>query len=682
VATHSYEDATRRRFLDFWTRSESFGAPIGCLATTYTFSSEFFEKECLGRFAGMETDPNENSRAYILEREEKFSQLFAGVFVDRANVSAFRSLRWHQVPVRAMGGGILHAKVTLIAWENLIRILIGSANLTPWGYRRNFENLVSIDFSPRDGAPLGLLREILTFLRDLAAAAPRSQTTEVGPVAATRRFLETVTRRIAKWDEGAFASGEPRLSLVVTGPGRPPLFEFLSKNVWQGPGPLSVQIVSPFFDEGPSAPAVLKSLAQVMGVHGERSIDFVARGIRNADRTVDLQVPEAYRTPEAGRFRHTFAIVPSHDSENNERPLHSKCLWMERGEQAALVLGSSNFTSAGTGIARAPNIEANVVFTFPSGAFRARNKYGSCLPPAEVLDLDVDDVRFVGVAPDSSETGPYALLPSRFRDALFEPGASGRGVPRLTLSIDEGEPSVFSILTLEGERVAESEGMPRTVEAHSIDWNRPRPPSALLVRWMEPVNGKREALWVVNVSDTSRLPPPDELRDLSLDVLVEVLSSARPMHEAIAKALDDRSNYGSGAIPIELDPHKKVDTSGFLLKRVQRVSRALEGLRERLERPAYTLDGLQWRLFGPIGPQALARQLHAGNDAVAPFLIGELALTLGRVDWSETERLLGRSEVRRVVESVVADLRELSASGSQRSALGDYVNSCFDEVSK
>lgn len=681
MSVKSYEDATRRRFLDFWSRSEDYGTPVGCLATTYTFDGAFFEEECLGRFVGMETDPNEDSRAYILEREEKFSDIFACVCVDRSNVALRRSLRWHQVPVRAIGGGILHAKVTVIAWENLIRVLVGSANLTPSGYRKNYESLVAIDFQPKGGSPLSLLREILTFLRELIGAAPKPNTMGVGPVAATKRFLESVARRIAGWDEGRFAAGEPRLSLVCTGPGRPQLFSYLAENVWKGSGPLNIQIVSPFFDAGPSATAVLKSVIRLMGAHGERSIDFVARGFRNPDHSVDLRIPQTYRAPKAAHLRHSFAFVPSHDNEDNERPLHSKCLWMERGEQAALVLGSSNFTSAGTGIARAPNIEANIAFTFPPGAFRARNKYGSCLPPAEAVDLKRDDVRFVATAPDSAEKGLYALLPAKFREALFEPG-EGKDGARLTLNIEQGEPAVYSILSLERDKIADSRAIPRRVEQHSIEWSDQRPPSALLVQWSDPSRRRCEAPWAVNVSDTSQLPPPEELRDLSLDLLVEVLSSARPMYEVVAKATAGQGKHGRAPITFEVDPHKKVDTSSFLLKRVQRVSRALEGLRARLEKPAYTRDSLHWRLFGPIGPRALARQIHAEGDAVAPFLIGELALTLGRVDWSETERTLGRSEVRTVIEQVLFELQELAATAPRRTPVVRYVSKCFEEVSK
>jgi hypothetical protein len=55
------------------------GDPIGCVATTFTFSPAFFEEECLSRFLRLETDPAEDGPAYLVEREEKLAQLTCAV---------------------------------------------------------------------------------------------------------------------------------------------------------------------------------------------------------------------------------------------------------------------------------------------------------------------------------------------------------------------------------------------------------------------------------------------------------------------------------------------------------------------------------------------------------------------------------------------------------------------------
>src|SRR5690606_1632518 len=62
-----------------------------------------------------------------------------------------------------------------------------------------------------------------------------------------------------------------------------------------------------------------------------------------------------------------------------------------------------------------------------------------------------------------------------------------------------------------------AEGEPRTME---IPWAEKRPPAGLEVGW----SGTTEpAWWPVNIRDALALPPVDELKDLSLDALIEIL---------------------------------------------------------------------------------------------------------------------------------------------------------------
>lgn len=114
----------------------------------------------------------------------------------------------------------------------------------------------------------------------------------------------------------------------------------------------------------------------------------------------------------------------------------------------------------------------------------------------------------------------------------------------------------------------------------------------LTVEW---ANGAYVVDWPVNVSTADALPAPDELKGLSLAALLDLLSSARPLHEALRAWLrrqpdDDDSNV---ELAIELiDPHAKVDTSGFMVKRVQRACWAMQSLRARLEQRTGRIDRL------------------------------------------------------------------------------------------
>jgi hypothetical protein len=167
---------TGTRLLDLWTPAPGAGAPVGCVATTFTFDAGHFEEECLARFLQMESDAAGSTEAYLLEREEKLSQVFACVLADQRHVSTDtpRSLRWHLLGVRVPPPGIQHSKLTVLLWEKHLRILIGSANLTEPGYRTNFETVVPFDFSTDHSAPRQIAAQSLDYLEALLSFVPRT----------------------------------------------------------------------------------------------------------------------------------------------------------------------------------------------------------------------------------------------------------------------------------------------------------------------------------------------------------------------------------------------------------------------------------------------------------------------------------------------------------------------------
>ena len=130
-----------------------------------------------------------------------------------------------------------------------------------------------------------------------------------------------------------------------------------------------------------------------------------------------------------------------------------------------------------------------------------------------------------------------------------------------------------------------------------------------------------------------------------------------------------------------VDPHKKVDTSGFLVQRMRRVARALEGLRTRLTRPAHSLEAFRWRLRGPVGPLALAERLAESEDrraakaalSGAAFLVAEVARTLKDADWTDLERTLGRTAVRKELGFVRKRLRDFAYRAPAPPSLRSYV---------
>jgi len=192
-----------------------------------------------------------------------------------------------------------------------------------------------------------------------------------------------------------------------------------------------------------------------------------------------------------------------------------------------------------------------------------------------------------------------------------------------------------------------------------------------------------DAWWPVNISSTTDLPPPDELKELPLEVLIDILTSARPLHQAMKQWISGKKT----ATPTNeelVDPHKKVDTSAFLLQRTRRISRALMGLRERLERPFPTVANLHWRLNGPVGVRAVSEAIlkEGRSDEEKVFLLAELALELSRVKPASAPGALEPSIVRQEIRKLVKELKAQVTGKSLESIpnLKVYIEEAFLEA--
>jgi len=668
------------RLLSFWEPPDEAGPPIGCVASTYTFDGPFFEEHCLGRFAGIESDPNEDRRAYLIEREEKLAQVYSCVLVDRAHVTPHRSLRWNLLPVSVPGGGIQHSKLALLVWERHVRLLVGSANLTEPGYRSNYEQMAALDFTPEGDLPRGLLEDAIAHLERTRSFVPEGVQRTAHPGQALREFLRRASRHVSSWADRGWAPGAVRAELLCVHPGSKSLLDQLAERTWSGTGADIVHAMSPFFDLGTGARTLLTKLLRIMSVQGERRIEFFVGGRRLPDGALELDAPESIREPAGKSVEHVFHLVHARDELGEPRALHAKSLWLQRGDRAVCAVGSSNFTTAGTGAGGgATNLEANVAYVLPPASRNAEWKsIAASWPEDDELDLARQDVRFQREPQDRTpEPCEFDALPLAFGLAVFTPSAEGS---KLELSIHGEPPGAFRVLDFGSREIVteagwRADGAPPTV----VDkWEDVRPPSALLVEWPSgDGHAIRKAVWVVNVSDGALLPPPSELMHLTLEELLEVLTSARPLHVAVGAVLDRRDSQATSRAEVVVDPHRKVDTTNFLVRRVRRVSQALEGMRERLERPAFTRDALAWRLHGPVGPLILARKLAEHEGQGAAFMIAEVALTLRHADLSSLERSLGREYVRASVDEVLAKLAELAAAHPAPENLSRYVGECF-----
>jgi hypothetical protein len=685
------------KILDAWVPPEDGGEPIGCVATSFTFSPSLFEQECLGRFLNLASNADEDGPAYLVEREEKLSQLeCAAALVDQHYARGARSMRWDLIPVRPQFG-ILHAKVSLLSWSRHTRLIVGSANLTDDGYRRNHEIFGVLDYGEGSDAPLSVLHDILVLLRE--AAKMSSQASENSPaVVRCLKFLDRLSVRsgTSGASEPPRRWSEPRVVAVLTGPGRDDAF-LTMKRLWPDTSlPHSAYVISPFFDppEAPNKPA--RQIWELLKQRGAANVEYdVEVEEVTEEQKLLVRAPESLRDAQPDNRDQVETDFRRLDLEEG-RPLHAKCIWLENDRFVLHMIGSSNFTSAGLGLGKVKNLEANLAYLVNSQATDAWKMLQNAWLPTESIPNDVE--RQWQIPKDNCDDAPNDTLPLpvAFADATFGRNANGtRGAnasqgylvltfvgtppPGWTLFAEDEVEPLFS------ETDWQSRDCPATLK---LPWLRPRPPYAIRVQLGESAGN---AWWPVNVVNSDALPPPDELKDLPLELLIEILTSAKPLHEVLRRRMKRKGNDdGQRPDAAAIDPHKRVDTSAFLLQRTRRVSWALAALRKRFEeQPIVSEQSLTWRLRGPVGVLALAQAItndarESRSEAEQCFLLTELCAELARVRPSTTAGSLPANRVRAALREIVSEIRVGISSKALAAdpAMAAYVDTVFQELVK
>lgn len=669
---------TRHKALDLWVAPAGAGEPLVCVASTFTFDATFFETECLGRFLQMDTHPSESeSVAYLIEREEKLAAAKVCALVDRRHARDKESLRWDVLGV-IVPRAIQHAKLALLVWGNHVRVIIGSGNLTEAGYRKNLEVFGTIEFSKVGGGDRSGVDASIDFLEEIARFAIGNDKGETAK-SRLRLALTTVRRQIARWPSNV--AGKRDAVPVFGSPKHGVLRQVTAK--WPSSSPPRVaSIVSPFFDRPGRDVDAIDLLVGSMAKRGFREVSFSVRSedLPSGQRRIFAprgMVEAAMETCDVSV--HTVSGV----QRGEVRDLHAKIILLKNDEWFALLVGSSNFTAAGIGAnPKFGNLEANLLYVMKATDRKGMGALDSVWPEVSAEPLDVTDPKLIwDPEPEELEDGAELVpLPACFHDAVFSAG----DLARLIITLTTGLPTWWRICEPNGRDLLSSDAGDGIGE-HEIKWPEPRPPFVLEVSWH---HGSEVAVanWPVNVANPAALPPPEALGGLSLEELLAILSSTRPLHEAVVHVLERRSN--GRRIGVELDPLKRLDSPSMLLRRTKRVAVALERLRERLERPALTRDAYEWRLRGPIGPMRLAEAFvrEAPLPGESKFYLAELALALSRVRPSlPASGGLRLKTVTQLIAAAVQELEDCAASlppTSDAVVLDTYVTAAFDEATK
>jgi hypothetical protein len=673
------------KILDAWIAPQEAGEPVGCIATTFTFSPAFFEVECLGRFLQIESDASEDGPAYLIEREEKICQLScAAALVDQHHAQGTRNLHWDLLPAR-LTRGILHAKVSLLYWTNRARLIVASANLTEDGYRRNQEAFAVLDYYEGSEAPLPAFHEITAFLRE--AARHSSPSAEISNPATARwgEFLDKVETAARGWGvtEAPRWLSQQHVFTVLTGPERKSALAALRETWPDNSPPNSAFVISPFFDppDAPNEPAI--QLWTLLKQRGDARVEFqVAAEDIPGEKAVLIHAPKSLLDAQPASRTGTETFLSRLKLEQ-DRPLHAKCLWLENENVVLSLIGSSNFTSAGLGLGKTQNLEANLAFAVGKQNRDACRALENAWLDTEEFPEGVEK-RWQPLADDGEDSAGLGLvpLPSAFGYAIYGSDEKQRGFVEFTFS---GSPPPKWALIADDERDVfldetgwVAHGSPQRLR---LDWPRERAPSGFRVTWTDSAGS---AWWPVNLECSRALPSPEKLRNLSLEALIDILTSAKPLHRAMERWVGSECKKRRDADDPVLDPLKRVDSTGFLLQRTRRVSDALTALRQRLERPVISEQALEWRLRGPVGALAFGQAIakEARSDQERWFLLTELCLELGRVHPQTSAGSLTAQRVRSALCGLMNEIRAtipIDALASQP-ALANYAAAAFQEV--
>jgi hypothetical protein len=654
--------------LDLWRPPTGAGDPRGCLASTYTFEPGLFDEQCLGRFLGIESEPQRESLAYLLEREMRLGTAYAGVLVDAAQAGVQHSLRWDVLPVRVPAGK-QHAKVSLLAWANHVRLIVASANLTDPGYRSNFEVAAPIDFMPTNcDAPL--LADAIAFLRSLIDLVPGSR-----DLAETRRayeFLRRVEGLSADW-KPAPRGGLVRHRLACTLPGRGEAArgafdELIAACRTRGGLPFQFWIASPFFDDGPAPNRAAEAVCRQIARGADKEIWLCLPGEQaDDDRSTVLHAPRAvYDTLVAAGSKVTVEIVPG-EEDGERRKWHAKMIHTVADDYVALMVGSSNFTAAGLGLIPARNAEANLV-TIVDRIAHAREEGLLRAVWGKMAPVEAPDRATWQQAVEDEDEGKGLPVPPGFLAATFHAGEARRIVLRLDpdrLPVEwtvqaagglaDGQTVLMAAewLRVGGEQIVE------------ISWAAYEPPERLRIDWED-----QHAFLPLNVADAMALPEPSELREMTADEMLAIIAACDPgaalrawgRHRQPADLTIDPDL--DAATPIDLDPLSRYRLTDTFLHRVRRRAHVMADLRRFVERPVATEQMLEWRLRGLIGIRPLAEKFLREFEASAAdrdprealLTLADLLIVLREARYEATEGALSRQRFTKLYHAFLMDL--------------------------
>lgn len=642
--------------LDFWQKPEGAGEPVALFATTFALETDFFEQHCLARFLEI-TSVNEDTGSVEdivanIELYEQLQKIRVTVLADRSASVQRTSLLWDVLSCK-VEGALLHSKVVVLMWEKATRVILGSMNLTSAGYRRQIELGLAVDLGENCLFPVEVLQGIHLELESYLPLVPGYQAS-LSIFDRANDTLNMFGERIAQQKN---KKGNVLVAFAPTNATEKPLEKM--REVWRGGLPLRATHLSPFWDSGNTT--VLEMVGkQLTGRPASKRAHRVAvvlgpRGQISLPRSCAIAVDE---------------VLELESLDNESRLLHAKCLVLESHDWVAVLVGSSNHTLAGLGVSARPHREMNVWLGAARDSQEGRALRG-LIQLAKKVEADAEEV-------EQSDEDEIDLpsLPACFelcrvsRLTEHDPWMLVMGIKK-TADMPQG----WSI------RLAGSVVLTRSqwekdggVEVSYVSIEQTSLPMSVFVKW-----GGYEVPWSVVVDDRHELPPGPALSSLRAQHLLQALAMRRSLGAVLR---DEGEQRGEGMkTSFELDPLKRHDQKGTLLRKGRELSVSLNEMQDRLARQVLSLETLRARLAGPLGPVFVATKVVEACEAKeqtpaeALFTVAEIALSLGRVNWrhvlEQVDPVQGLAFVVAALEKIIEIRSRIVTAPSSMAAYAD-----------
>jgi hypothetical protein len=171
--------------------------------------------------------------------------------------------------------------------------------------------------------------------------------------------------------------------------------------------------------------------------------------------------------------------------------------------------------------------------------------------------------------------------------------------------------------------------------------------------------------------------------------LLRALATGRALGDILREEQEPAGITDATKPSVDLDPLKRLEVQGSLLRRGRDLAASLSAMQSRLERQVPTLETLKARLTGPLGPEFVAMKVAEACEAQdqsqpeALFTVAEIALSVGRVNWKYVVEHVDETHGLEAVANTLTKLADVRRRiGDEPAGIAAYADRAIKEAGK